>query len=53
LIAFLDADDVWLPTKLAEQVALLAAYPAAMMLYGRTQLWFSWTGQPADQPKWG
>jgi glycosyltransferase involved in cell wall biosynthesis len=47
-IAFLDADDVWLPAKLAQQVALLQAHPEAAMLYGRTQLWYSWTGNPAD-----
>ena len=29
LIAFLDADDSWLPDKLARQVALLAAHPSA------------------------
>jgi glycosyltransferase involved in cell wall biosynthesis len=29
LIAFLDADDEWLPEKLARQVAALAAHPAA------------------------
>jgi glycosyltransferase involved in cell wall biosynthesis len=42
LIAFLDADDVWLPGKIAEQVAVLDAHPAAGMVYGRTQMWRSW-----------
>ena len=42
LIGFLDADDVWLPDKIAEQVAVLDAYPAAGMVYGRTQMWYSW-----------
>lgn len=41
-IALLDADDLWLPQKLAEQVAILEAHPEAAMLYGRTQYWFSW-----------
>ncbi|HKP11989.1 MAG TPA: glycosyltransferase, partial [Blastocatellia bacterium] len=50
-IAFLDADDVWLPEKLAEQVAILAAHPQAAMLYGRTQKWFGWTGDPEDMKK--
>ncbi|MBV7340100.1 glycosyltransferase family 2 protein [Chloroflexi bacterium TSY] len=43
-IALLDGDDVWLPDKLAEQVAILEQMPEAGMLYGRTQLWVSWTG---------
>jgi len=47
-IAFLDADDVWLPHKLEQQVALLAAQPTAGMVYGRTQIWYSWTSDPAD-----
>jgi glycosyltransferase involved in cell wall biosynthesis len=48
LIAMLDADDVWLPHKLAEQVALLAAHPEAAMVYGRSQYWYGWTSNPAD-----
>src|SRR5688500_5862580 len=48
LIALLDADDVWLPDKLAEQVPLLRAHPEAAMLFGRTHVWYGWTGDPAD-----
>ena len=33
---------MWLPDKIAEQVAVLDAHPAAGMVYGRTQLWYSW-----------
>ena len=47
-VAFLDADDVWLPHKLAEQVALLAAHPEADVLTGSTEFWHGWTGDPAD-----
>jgi len=47
-VAFLDADDVWLPQKLEQQVAILEAHPEAAMLYGRTQIWYSWTGNPED-----
>lgn len=47
-IAFLDADDVWLPNKLAEQVAILDSQPEADMLYGNTLYWYSWTGKPED-----
>ena len=43
LIALLDADDLYLPTKLQDQVALLDERPEAAMLYGRTRLWFSWS----------
>jgi glycosyltransferase involved in cell wall biosynthesis len=42
LIGFLDADDVWLPEKIADQVAVLEAHPDAGMVYGRTQMWHSW-----------
>jgi len=41
-VAFLDADDVWLPRKLEEQLALFAAHPDVEMVYGRTLLWHSW-----------
>jgi len=41
-LGFLDADDVWLPEKIAEQVAILEAHPTAGMVYGRTQMWHSW-----------
>jgi len=48
LIAFLDADDVWLTQKLEQQVTLLISHPQAGMIYGKTQYWFSWTGLPGD-----
>ena len=41
-IAFLDADDVWLPTKIEEQVEILVAHPDVALLYGSTQIWHSW-----------
>src|SRR5215212_9690533 len=47
-IAFLDADDVWLEHKLKQQVAILDSHPEAGMLYGKTQYWRSWTGDPED-----
>ncbi len=50
-IAFLDADDVWLPHKLEEQVAILNANPEAGMVYGASQYWHSWTGNPEDIPR--
>ncbi len=50
-IAFLDADDVWLPHKLKRQVAILESQPKAGMLYGLSQWWYSWTGSPADDQR--
>ena len=47
-IAFLDADDVWLPEKLEEQLEILNSHPEAAMVYGGTQYWYSWTGRPED-----
>jgi glycosyltransferase involved in cell wall biosynthesis len=51
LIAFLDADDVWLLNKLEDQVSLLKSQPDAGMLYGNTLYWHSWTGKSHDQDR--
>jgi glycosyltransferase involved in cell wall biosynthesis len=49
-LAFLDADDVWLPKKLADQVTILDAEPEAAMVYGASQDWRSWAANnEADQ----
>lgn len=47
-VAFLDADDVWLPHKLLRQVAELAAQPDAAMVYGPAQWWYSWNGRSTN-----
>jgi glycosyltransferase involved in cell wall biosynthesis len=47
-IAFLDADDVWLPHKLEQQVAILEANPRAGMVVGATHYWCGWTGRKQD-----
>lgn len=47
-VAFLDADDVWLPHKLEEQVPILDSQPEAAMVYGLSEFWYSWTGARED-----
>jgi Glycosyltransferases involved in cell wall biogenesis len=42
LVAFLDADDVWLPTKLRIQVKIMQIYPQISMLLEASDYWFSW-----------
>jgi glycosyltransferase involved in cell wall biosynthesis len=49
LIAFLDADDVWLPDKLSLQVAALDRHPAVGLIYAPSQWWHSWTRRPEDR----
>lgn len=41
-LTFLDGDDVWVPTKLAEQVDLLERIPDVAMVNGAIRLWHSW-----------
>jgi glycosyltransferase involved in cell wall biosynthesis len=50
-IALLDADDVWLPSKLHDQVSLLEAHPQVGMLYGNSLYWYGWTNVPADRAR--
>ncbi len=47
-IGLLDCDDLWLPDKLTQQVAILASHPAVGMVYGPSYTWYGWTGEPAD-----
>jgi glycosyltransferase involved in cell wall biosynthesis len=47
-VAFLDADDVYLPEKLETQVACLRRQPRASLAYGSSEHWFSWSGRPKD-----
>jgi glycosyltransferase involved in cell wall biosynthesis len=39
LVAFLDADDIWLPEKLEEQVACLAEHPQAGLIHTAAFWW--------------
>jgi glycosyltransferase involved in cell wall biosynthesis len=50
-IAILDADDVWCPAKLSEQVSITQQFPGAGMVYGRSEYWYSWSGDPQDEAK--
>ncbi len=50
-VAFLDADDVYLPNKLEDQVQLLESKPDAGLMYSATLYWFSWTGDPEDEER--
>jgi glycosyltransferase involved in cell wall biosynthesis len=47
-VGFLDADDIWMPGKLAEQCAILDARPDCGMVYGRSLIWRSWNGSGED-----
>ena len=41
-LAFLDSDDVWLPTKLEQQIALMDAHPQSGLIYGPSEYWYDW-----------
>jgi glycosyltransferase involved in cell wall biosynthesis len=50
-LAFLDADDVFLPLKLEKQIAILESHLEAAMVYGNTLYWHSWTKNPEDSQR--
>lgn len=43
LISFIDADDVWLSDKLAQQAQIAERYPYAAMICGPALYWYSWS----------
>jgi glycosyltransferase involved in cell wall biosynthesis len=49
-VAFLDADDVYLPERVATHVAILEANPGVAMVAGPTLWWRSWV-YPEGSPK--
>lgn len=44
LISYIDADDLWFPEKLENQVKLLTKSRHAEMVIGATKYWYSWSG---------
>lgn len=50
-LAFLDADDVYLPRKLEEQIPILDAEREAQVLYAATEYWHGWRGLPEDRAR--
>ena len=43
LIAFLDADDIWLPDMLSSLLTIMQRYPAAMICEA-SEYWYDWDG---------
>lgn len=41
-LAFLDADDVWVDSKVAAQVRMLRGDPELALVFGLTRYWYSW-----------
>jgi glycosyltransferase involved in cell wall biosynthesis len=50
-IATIDADDIWVPKKLEEQVSILESNPEVGMVHGNSVYWYSWTGKPLDKER--
>lgn len=47
-ITFLDSDDVWLPDKLEQQVAIIESHPEVALVCAPAQWWYSWTENHDD-----
>jgi glycosyltransferase involved in cell wall biosynthesis len=52
-VAYLDGDDVWLPTKLEEQVAILEALDEVDAVYGPLTRWRTWADPEAEESIFG
>lgn len=48
-LAYLDADDVYLPHKLEEQIPVMDAYPDVAIVYAATEYWHGWTGRDEEK----
>lgn len=55
-VAFLDADDYWLPRRLEAHVGLLEKHPEASIVMGPVVFWRSWSrakpGEPPSAQRW-
>jgi glycosyltransferase involved in cell wall biosynthesis len=51
-LAFLDADDVYLPDKLTDQVRILDDVQHAQVLYAATEYWQRWNGAVSESHDW-
>jgi glycosyltransferase involved in cell wall biosynthesis len=51
LIAFLDADDVYMPERLERHVQALERYPEVQAVQSSLEFWHSWRGTPAYTPE--
>ena len=49
LVALLDSDDVWVPDKLNDQIAIFQAHPGVQMVYGNNLFWHSWNENSKQQ----
>jgi len=45
-VAFLDADDVWMPERLERHLRVMREHQDVGMVYGPTLYWYSWSDQP-------
>lgn len=48
-LAFLDSDDVWLPTKLQHQVGLMEASPRVGLVCGPSEYWYDWDESAGEE----
>ena len=48
LIAFLDADDIWLPSKLTQQVSVFDKNPSIGLLAEASSYWYDWNDKEQE-----